>query len=315
MISLLNPIEFAYQAIRAARPLHWIKNLAVFTALIFSGNLFSKTHLVTSFIAFWSFNFAASASYIINDIKDIPYDRIHPIKKERPIPAGKISLVSALILSLIFAITSTVLAQKINQPFLFLVISYLVLQIFYSLILKNMAIIDILVIASGFIIRVYAGALAVDAHLSVWFLFCVSSLALFLAAGKRRVELSVIPQKNTRISLSKYKRELLNSYVTMFGNAALLSWSLFTFFESPRPNISLWLFLSEISRATTVSKLLMLTIPLVAFGIMRYESLIFEERAEAPEKLFLTDKALVGSVILWLALIIWIFYGGHTLAF
>jgi decaprenyl-phosphate phosphoribosyltransferase len=180
--------------------------------------------------------------------------------------------------------------------------------------LKKLAIIDILVIASGFIIRVYAGAFVIDAHLSVWFLLCVISVALFLAAGKRRAELNLIKESGvTRISLTHYKRELLNSYVTMFGNAAWLSWALFTFFESPPASLPVWLFLAELSRATTISKLLMITIPVVIYGIMRYEALIFEGRAEIPEKLLLTDKSLIASVFIWLGLVTWILYGGVTI--
>jgi len=141
-------------------------------------------------------------------------------------------------------------------------------------------------------------------------------VALFLASGKRRAELGSISSAKgiTRKSLSKYTDTLLDSYVTMFANATWMSWALFTFFESPPASIPVWIFLAEISRTTTISKLLMSTIPLVIFGIMRYQALIFENRSEAPEKLLLTDKALVSSVILWTGLVIWILYGGvaHT---
>jgi hypothetical protein len=176
-------------------------------------------------------------------------------------------------------------------------------------------IVDILIIAAGFVIRVYAGAFVIDAHLSVWFLLCVLSVALFLASGKRRAELRVVddPQK-TRKSLSKYSKELLNSYVTMFGNAAWMSWALFTFFESPRLTVPLWLVLAEFSQTTSVNKLLMVTIPVSIFGIMRYQSLIFEGRSESPEKLLLTDLGLVTSVLLWVSMVVWILYGGLSVA-
>ncbi|KKQ37056.1 MAG: 4-hydroxybenzoate polyprenyltransferase-like protein prenyltransferase [Candidatus Woesebacteria bacterium GW2011_GWA1_37_7] len=213
----------------------------------------------------------------------------------------------------IFSFAAILISYSINSLFFLLVISYILLQIFYSLILKNIPIIDILVIAAGFIIRVYAGAFIIDAHLSVWFLLCVISVSLFLASGKRRAELNIKTSGVTRKSLSNYSRVLLNSYVTMFGNAAWMSWALFTFFESPTPSTPLWLFLAEISRTTTISKLLMLTIPVVIFGIMRYENLIFEGQSEAPEKLLLTDKGLIMSVFIWLILIVWILYGGVTL--
>ncbi|OGC49615.1 hypothetical protein A3A69_00045 [candidate division WWE3 bacterium RIFCSPLOWO2_01_FULL_37_15] len=186
------------------------------------------------------------------------------------------------------------------------------MQFLYSLGLKNIAVVDILIIASGFILRVYAGAVVIDAHLSVWFLLCVVSTALFLASGKRRAELNLIISSKlvTRKSLSHYQRELLNSYVTMFGNASWMSWALFTFFESPKASLPIWLLLAEISKTTTINKLLMITTPIVIFGIMRYQKLIFEGRSEAPEKLFLTDIPLVASVILWTISLVFILYSG-----
>lgn len=306
-----NLLETFYQIVRVTRPVHWFKNLALFAALIFSGNLFSENLFVKTFIAFISFSLAASATYIFNDIEDAPLDRLHPIKRKRPIASGKLPLFAAIIAMGALVLSSLAIAIKLqNNLFLLSLAAYLSLQGIYSLVLKNIPIIDILVIASGFILRVYAGAFVIDTHLSVWFLLCVISVALFLASGKRRAELGVLPEGKTRKSLTKYKKELLNSYVTMFGNAAWMSWALFTFFESPPPALRVWLLLSEISRTTTISKLLMITIPVVIFGIMRYQALIFEDRAEAPEKLLLTDKALVASVVLWTGLVVWIFYGG-----
>ncbi|OGM20747.1 hypothetical protein A2714_03640 [Candidatus Woesebacteria bacterium RIFCSPHIGHO2_01_FULL_38_9] len=306
----IKPFENLVQVIRIARPIHWVKNLSVFAALIFAGGLFDKLLFGKALLAFFSFSLAASATYIFNDIADAERDRAHPIKKSRPIAAGKLPLFVALIAMGAFIFTSLSVASRLNNLFLLSVSAYLSLQALYSLGLKNIPIIDILIIATGFILRVYGGAFVVDAHLSVWFLLCVISVALFLASGKRRAELGIIPEGKTRVSLTRYHRELLNSYVTMFANASWMSWALFTFFESPTPATRVWLFLAEISRTTTISKLLMVTIPLVIFGIMRYEALIFENKSEAPEKLFLTDKALVGSLLLWTGIIIWVLYGG-----
>lgn len=300
------------EIIKIARPIHWIKNLALFAALVFSGNLFVNVYVYKVFWAFVIFSLAASASYIFNDVLDAKSDRLHPIKKRRPIASGKLSVPVALVTALTLALVALYWSTTLSSLFFFIVLLYLVLQIAYSLGLKNIAIIDILVIAAGFIIRVYAGAFVIDAHLSVWFLLCVISLALFLASGKRRAELNILKFSTgvTRKSLTKYRRELLNSYVTMFGNAAWMSWALFTFFESPKASLSVWLLLAELSRTTTINKLLMITIPVAIFGIMRYESLIFEGRSEAPEKLLLTDKSLVISALLWLGLVVWILYGG-----
>jgi len=307
-----NPFSLLGQIVKVARPVHWTKNLALFAALIFSGSLFSEVLFVKILIAFVSFCFATSATYIFNDILDAKLDRLHPIKKYRPIAAKKLLPQIAFMVVILLVILSLSIASWLNTPFLVAVASYLLLQAIYSLGLKNLAIIDILIIAFGFVIRIYAGALVIDAHLSVWFLLCVISVALFLASGKRRAELGIITASKgiTRKSLSKYSETLIDSYVTMFANAAWMSWALFTFFESPSASIPVWIFLAEISRTTAISKLLMLTIPVAIFGIMRYLALIFEDRSEAPEKLLLTDKALVTSVLLWAGLVVWILYGG-----
>lgn len=299
------------ETIKVARPVHWVKNLSLFAALIFSGHLFSNIFFLRVVWAFVAFSLATSATYIFNDILDVKSDRLHPIKKRRPIAAGKLPVNVAFVELAILATTSLYLAAGLNSLFFFAVSGYLLLQAGYSLGLKNFAVLDIIIIAAGFIIRVYAGAFVINVHLSVWFLLCVISTALFLASGKRRAELNILETASvTRKSLIRYKRELLNSFVTMFGNAAWMSWALFTFYESPRATIPVWLFLAELSRTTTINKLLMLTIPVAIFGIMRYESLIFEGKSEAPEKLLLTDKALIISVILWLGIVVWIFYGG-----
>lgn len=311
MVNLPTKIITTLTAItQAARPVHWIKNLTLFAALIFTGNLYNEALLIKVIWAIVTFNLATSATYIFNDVLDVKRDLLHPIKRYRPIASGRLSPSFALIVAFTLAVFALSLAKGLNPLFFFTVAGYLFLQVLYSLGLKNLAIIDILVIAAGFIIRVYAGAFVIDAHLSVWFLLCVISAALFLAAGKRRAELNLLPSGETRKSLTNYRRELLNSYVTMFGNAAWMSWALFTFFESPRASLPVWLFLAELSRATTINKLLMITIPFTIFGIMRYESLIFEGRSEAPEKLLLTDVALISSVVLWLGLVVWILYGG-----
>lgn len=300
--------------LRVARPIHWIKNLTIFAPLVFTGNLYDETLFIKVFFAFIAFCLATSATYIFNDIADMKVDRLHPIKKNRPVASGQLSVTNAAFEAFFLGIASALLAESINHLFFYIVLTYLIMQILYSLFLKNVAILDILIIAAGFIFRVYAGAFVIDAHLSVWFSLCLTSVALFLAAGKRRAELGIISntQIETRKSLSHYSKPLLDSFVTMFGNAAWLSWALYTFFESPRASLPLWLFLAEISRTTTINKLLMITIPVAIFGIMRYESLIFEDRSESPEKVLLTDGALIASVILWVTLVIFIFYGGIT---
>ncbi len=305
-------METPISLIKVARPLHWIKNLAVFSALIFSGTLLAPGYLEKTIIAFLSFCLVSSSIYIINDIFDAPKDRVHPIKKQRPIASGDLSPKIALIESGFLLFVSITLASKLEELFLLTIITYFIIQVLYSSILKRIAVLDIIIIASGFILRVYGGAFAINAHLSVWFLLCVISVSLFLASGKRRVELSISRtlKINTRTALTGYRKELLNSYVTMFGNAAWMSWSLFTFFESPKASFPVWMFLAEVSKTITINKLLMITIPLVIFIIMRYEKLIFEEKTEGPEKVILTDIPLLISIFLWSVLVLLILYGG-----
>ena len=300
------------QIIRTARPIHWIKNFALFGALLLTGTLFEKGLFNDVLLAFVAFSFATSATYIFNDIMDLKSDRLHPVKKDRPIASGKLPLFLAILELLIFVFLALIVSLSLSDLLFTLILFYLCLQMFYSLGLKNIHVVDILIIATGFIIRVYAGAFVINAHLSVWFLLCVVSASLFLAAGKRRAEINLLEAVDggTRKSLSKYSKELLNSYVTMFGNATWMSWSLYTFFESPKAALPFWLALAELSRATTIDKLMMLTIPVVIFGIMRYEALIFEGKSEAPEKLLLTDRALLIAVGLWIILVYWILYSG-----
>ena len=298
--------------VKVARPIHWIKNVSIFAAIFLTGFLFDKNQFSQVLWAFIAFCFAASATYVFNDILDAKKDALHPVKKFRPVASGSLPVPLAILEAIAFVGISLFLSAEINTLFLLLVIVYLILQFFYSLGLKNIAIIDIIIIATGFVIRVYAGAFVINAHLSVWFLLCVISVALFLASGKRRAELNLIGGDNpvTRKSLGNYGRELLNSYVTMFANASWLSWALFTFYESPKAVLPFWMALAQLSRTTTIDKLLMLTIPVTIFGIMRYESLIFEDRSETPEKLLLSDKALIISVGLWVIMVYWVLYSG-----
>jgi len=303
---------------KAMRPVHWIKNLSLFAAIFLSGTLFLRGQLTKVVWAFVAFCLVTSATYILNDILDIKADRLHPTKKFRSIASGVLPIPIAIIEAIILVCASLFIAilANLNSLFITVVIVYLIMQFFYSLGLKNVAIIDIVIIATGFVLRVYAGAFAIDAHLSVWFLLCVISAALFLASGKRRAEINIAQNLNyaTRKSLGTYKKELLNSYVTMFGNASWMSWALFTFFESPKASLPFWMALAELSRTTTIDKLLMSTIPITIFGIMRYESLIFEGKSETPEKLLLTDKSLIIAVGLWLIFIYWVLYSGVSVS-
>jgi len=303
-----------FAAIGAMRPIHWTKNLSIFAAFFLTGALFERSQFILTFWAFISFCLATSGTYIINDIFDIEVDKLHPAKKFRPIASGDLPVLMAVFEALgLFTVAFIIpLIFNLNPLFITILFFYITLQFFYSIGLKNVAIVDIIIIATGFVLRVYAGAFTINAHLSVWFLLCVISVALFLASGKRRAELNVVENLGltTRKSLGNYQKDLLNSYVTMFGNASWMSWSLFTFFESPKAALPFWLVLAELSRTTTIGKLLMATIPVTIFGIMRYESLIFNGKGETPEKILLTDKLLLLAISLWVGIVYWVLYAG-----
>lgn len=260
------------------------------------------------------FSGITSCLYFLNDIIDISSDKIHPFKRLRPIASGKLPIPIAFFFAFIGILICFFLASRLSFFFFLVCFSYLVLQIVYSFVLKNIIILDVISIAAGFILRVYAGAIILNYHLSSWFLLCVVCLALFLAVGKRRAELAMLSAQvapSHRKTLTHYSEELLDGYLAMFASSAWLSWALFTFFESPpvilHPTIVYSFLPLTISGS---SKFLMLTIPLVIYGIMRYLRIIYEgSRAEAPERVLISDRPLLGTVILWGIMIILIIYG------
>lgn len=281
--------------------------------MVFSGNLFLPGPFWLTVKCIVIFTILTSAIYLFNDVVDIPRDRLHPVKKNRPITSGKLPLPNALFIFVVGIFVSLYLAYLVNFFFFLACLAYLILQVSYSLLLKKIVLIDILTIAGGFILRVYAGAFAINVHMDVWFLLCVISLALFLAAGKRRSELAILSEASvkTRESLSFYSPDLLDSYLAMFANAGWLSYALFTFFSPPPPIVKRLLFLADLPLTLAgINKWLMLTIPIVIFGIMRYLRIIYEGSwAEAPEQVLLNDWPLLTTVFLWGLMVVGILYG------
>lgn len=251
---------------------------------------------------------------MINDIFDLPKDRLHPVKKNRPIASGKLPIPIALFIAIAGIFISLYLAYWQNFFFFLAEFTYLVLQLVYTLALKNIIVLDVISIAGGFILRVYAGAFAINVHMNVWFLLCVVSLALFLAVGKRRAELTILTEKlaaSHRKTLTFYTPTLLDSYLSMFANSAWLAYALFTFFAPP-PSIGARLpFLSVLPLTLAgINKWLMITIPVVIYGIMRYMNIIYQgNRAESPERVLLGDKPLLATVLIWGLMVIGILYG------
>jgi 4-hydroxybenzoate polyprenyltransferase len=309
-------IKIAYNTLRLLRPRQWIKNLAIFAAITFSGDLFDASIFQKVFLAFLVFCSLSSASYIINDIVDIKKDRLHPFKRFRPLANKDLTKTYALTVAVILIVASFVLGLMVTPAFFILQIIYLSVQFSYSTILKPITVVDILAIALGYILRVYAGELAGGVHISVWLLLTTISLSLFLAIGKRRSELTLVSQSKSvniadiRKTLSHYSERLLDVYASIFATSTFVSYTLFTFLENPRGfNLGLSVFLPDFLPAFFQRKWLMITIIPVVYGLMRYLQDIYEKHeGESPDRVLTSDKPLLTAVLFWIFLVIAIIY-------
>jgi len=293
-----------------------VKNLAIFAAITFTGELFDPLVLPKVILGFFVFCALASATYIINDIFDVKKDRLHPFKKFRPIAHGDITIPFAAILATLLIIGSLIVALEVTPAFFALAILYLLIQFLYSSFLKSLAAIDILVIAAGYILRVYAGEFASGFHISVWLLLTTISISLFLAVGKRRSELTLLSPKkeadiaSVRSSLSHYSEKLLDVYASIFATSTFITYSLFTFLENPGGfKLSFGSIPSDLLPGFFQRKWLMITIIPVVYGLMRYLQDIYEKHeGESPEKVLFSDKPLLATVVIWAFLLILIVY-------
>ena len=305
-------VKLLWGIIKTSRPRQWIKNFAVFAALIFSGNLLDLDALIKTFSAFILFCAFSSATYMLNDVFDQDRDKLHPFKKRRPIASGLIPIPLAVGVALLTIAVGLPLAYKLSPAFFFAALTYLTLQLFYSAYLKQIILIDVLVIAAGFVLRVYGGVWAIDAHLNVWFLLSVSSFALFLAIGKRRSERTLMESQASqhRETLLHYPENLLDILTSMFANSTWLTYAFFTFLQPPiTARGAILSFLGGFELPLTQAKYLMATVPVVIYAVMRYLYIIYEKKeGESPERVILTDKPLLVTVIIWLVMVIGIIY-------
>jgi decaprenyl-phosphate phosphoribosyltransferase len=307
--------QILYAILKTVRPRQWLKNVGIFTTVFFTGYFFDGKLLYLSFLGFIAFCLLASSNYIINDILDAPSDRKHPFKKFRPIASGKLPVPIALSISLLFIISGLYISSLLGNSFLLLAVIFVALQYSYSLFLKKISVIDILTITVGYFIRVYAGEAATGLHISVWVALAALSLALFLAIGKRRAELTLIQgytgvvPRDTRESLSHYSERLLDTYTAMFANSTFITYALYTFLEKPANQGFLFKSYTDFSMDISGRKWLMASIPFVLFGIMRYMQLIYEGQGESPEKVLTSDLPLLITVILWAITVLIVIYG------
>lgn len=302
--------------LRLLRVRQWIKNLALFAAITFNGELFDWPILEKVIIGFFVFCALSSAIYIINDFFDIEKDKIHPFKRFRPLAHEDVSVSLALFVSVLLIIVSFIAGFYVTPAFFVLIIIYTILQFSYSLFLKNIAVVDILILAAGYILRVYGGEFASGFHISVWLMLTTISISLFIAVGKRKCELTLLANipgskiKTIRESLSHYSENLLNIYASIFATSTFVSYSLFTFLENPIGfKFSLGLFMPDFLPTFFQRKWLMITIVPVVYGLMRYLQDIYEKQeGESPEKVLLSDIPLLITVLVWILMVIGIIY-------
>lgn len=287
----------------------WVKNFVVFTAIVFSGKLFDSESFIKTAYAFFIFCLLSSTSYVLNDIIDYSYDKKHPVKKNRPIPSGKISIQEATFIVFILSLISLVISLFFSLNFFLLSLSFLLLHFFYSLYLKRYPIIDIFSISFSFMLRAFAGEVASNYHIPIWLLLTIFFISLFMATVKRHAEL-VTHGKETRLSLFYYKEHLLNFLTTTFATTTIIAYSSYTYFEKPPPVNTFFTFnVSQIIPTFEIRKWMMITIPFVVYGIARYAQLLYEkEEGERPEKLITQDWPLVATIFFWGIIIIGLIY-------
>ncbi|HVF69566.1 MAG TPA: decaprenyl-phosphate phosphoribosyltransferase [Xanthomonadales bacterium] len=302
--------------LRLLRPRQWIKNFAIFAALIFSGDLFFLPTVYKTINGFLIFCAMSSAIYVINDIFDREKDRLHPFKKYRPLANNDISIKTAYFIAIVLILISLTSSYFVSTGFFLITLIFLLLHVAYSAFLKHIEIIDILTLAGGYILRVFAGEVVTGYHISAWLLLTTIALALFLAIGKRRSELTLLGKESlekisiTRKTLSHYTEKLLDVYLSVFATAAFIFYSLFTFLENPQGSqVPINSVPADILGTYLQKKWLMITIIPVVYGIMRYLQRIYEKHeGESPERVLFSDRALLTSVVIWGLLVVFIIY-------
>ena len=298
IISKINLLSLLVSFLKAIRPLQWSKNLLVFASLLFSFQ-FNQYIFLKSFYGFISFCFVSSAIYLFNDIRDISKDKLHPIKRFRPIASGKISKLFAKISSLTLGLISLKIAHLISYQFLFIILLYILIQIAYCIRLKKEPLLDIFCISSGFLLRAIAGLVATELRFSPWFILTIGLLALFLAVEKRKAELLYYKKTLilTRDILSSYSLPLLLRYESLLVSGTFISYSLWAAGPSLNGASTSWM---------------LLTLPFVLMGLFRYQFISDPEISEIrklngkfittenPELILIHDKAIRLVVFLWL---------------
>jgi 4-hydroxybenzoate polyprenyltransferase len=282
--------------IKAMRPRQWVKNVLIFAAVVFDRKLRNLPALRDTILGVVVFCLIAGAVYLINDLTDIEADRQHPQKRYRPIASGEVPVWAAGLAVVILLGVSFPLAYRLSPLFATVCAAYFFLNLAYSLWLKHVVLVDVLVLASFYVIRVMAGVTIIDVErFSPWLYLSTTFLALFMGIGKRRAELFMARETgvNHRKVLHSYSLEYLDQLITIVLTISILAYSLYTFSAENLPE----------------NHIMMLTIPFVIYGIFRYLYLIqVEGHGEAPEEVLFNDRPFQVNLMFWAASVLAIFY-------
>jgi 4-hydroxybenzoate polyprenyltransferase len=281
----LEPRRSRSRAVLAAlRPRQWSKNLLLFAGLVFAAKLGDGPRWIEAIAVFLAYCAASSAAYVVNDLRDADDDRMHPIKRNRPIARREISAESALVISAVLALVALAIAAVLGYASLLFLVGFLALQLAYSLGLKRVVLVDVALIAALFVVRAAAGAAAVDVRISGWLLACTALLALFLGLAKRRGELVLVHADETpgRPVLDGYSVSLVDRLLNAVAVATVVAYAAYA--------------------VTAHSAWMAITVPFVVAGLARYLVLVHRhELGEEPENVLLADKPILACVAAWAA--------------
>ncbi len=282
--------------LKIMRPRQWVKNVIVFFALVFDKQLFHYQAALRTLAGFILFCLISSAVYIFNDIADVESDRQHPKKKFRPLAAGELSLGAARGLGIALLLIVLPLAYWLTPAFAAVLCVYFLMMIFYTSRLKHIPILDVMILAAGFVLRVQSGVTLISVERFSPWLYVITTLgALYLGFGKRRAELALLEEdaKSHRRVLDGYTIPLLDQYITIVSGTTILAYSLYTFTAPNLPD----------------NHAMMLTIPFVVYAIFRYLYLVqISQDTGSPEEVLLTDRPLQISILLWGIVAMAVFY-------
>jgi 4-hydroxybenzoate polyprenyltransferase len=275
----------------------WIKNLFLFAALVFSFHLRYWNDVLLTVAGFFAFSLAASGIYLVNDVADLEADKLHPVKSKRPLPSGKLSKQAALVSSVILMAIGVAWGFYLRMDYGIVVVVYVMINIAYSISLKNVVILDVMTIAAGFVLRVIGGAVLIDVPTSEWLIVCTVLLSLFLGFSKRRHELTLLEgvANSHRTVLRQYSPYFLDQMIGIVTASTVMSYALYT--------------MSAETMQKFGTKHLIYTVPFVLYGIFRYLYLVHKnEEGGNPAKLAVTDRPLLVNIILWVIVVIVIIY-------